>query len=195
MPKKKKKNRSLTPVRRKARRPEPYKIGKSIFIFYLFLAVALIALGFCALTSYQTYQAQTFERNVPGKVVDLVSERFTSETIYFYPVVTFERPDQGLVTVKSSEGSWPPAYEKGQDVTVIYSLRSPEKVRIKSADSDLAQWVLPIITGALGGAFLIASIVTLIILKTPPPDDKDLDEPDGFDDMKDSEDEDSRAEE
>jgi hypothetical protein len=168
--KKKRLSNSRLASGRKVRQPPA---SQPKFIFYLFLTVALVSLSLCGLTAYRTYQAVSQERSAPGRVVDLVSERHSQESIYFYPLVEYERPGQGRVTVKIPEGSWPPAYRKGDAVTVLYNPQDPDRVRIQSTESDVVQWTLSIISGTLGGAFLIASLVTLWILNQPLPEDKD----------------------
>jgi hypothetical protein len=67
-----------------------------------------------------------------------------------------------------AEGSWPPAYEKGQAVTVLYDLGPPVTARIASRSGTIAQWLLPGITGLVGIAFLIATLLAVWITRPSP---------------------------
>ncbi|MGE5774771.1 MAG: DUF3592 domain-containing protein, partial [Chloroflexota bacterium] len=54
------------------------------------------------------------------------------------------------------EGSWPPSYEVGDEVTVRYDPEHPLEARIASLGSNALLWILPGITGILGLGFLAA---------------------------------------
>jgi hypothetical protein len=56
--------------------------------------------------------------------------------------------------VQLSEGSWPPEYELGQPVTILYDREHPLDARIKSVSSTILKWILPGITGIVGAVFL-----------------------------------------
>lgn len=86
---------------------------------------------------------------------------------YFYPVVEFSLPGGTVKRVQLSEGSWPPAYEVGEQVTVRYNPDRPIEARIQPASGDLTQWLVPLITGSLGIIFLaVAGIVFWVTRKS-----------------------------
>jgi hypothetical protein len=76
----------------------------------------------------------------------------------YFPVVEFRAKDGKRRRVQLSEGSFPPAYEVGDEVTVLYEPEHPLEARIKSGGSTALMWILPGITGILGLAFLGAVI-------------------------------------
>lgn len=153
------------------RRAGPKKRGNSKFIFYLFLTIALVALGLGGLAAVNTAREIAGEIRLPAVVTDLVSTRSGEGSVYFYPVVEIDVPGEGRVTVKTDIGSWPPDYFKGDSVTVLYDPGPPRQAHIDTPSNNLVRWVLVIIPGALGGAFLIAAFVSLWILNQPLPDD------------------------
>ena len=51
-----------------------------------------------------------------------------------------------------------PAYEVGDEVTILYEPEHPMDARIKSFGSSALMWILPSITGVLGIGFLVAVI-------------------------------------
>jgi hypothetical protein len=88
----------------------------------------------------------------------------------YYPVVMFTANDGKRRSVQLSEGSFPPAYEVGDEVTVLYEPEHPLDARIKSFGSSALMWVLPGITGVLGISFLVA---VLAVQKVMMPNGSD----------------------
>jgi hypothetical protein len=72
-----------------------------------------------------------------------------------YPVVEFTSADGTPRTFRSSTGSNPPSYEKGERVEVLYRADSPEDAQINGFAS---LWLLPLVFGGIG--LVIAGIGT-----------------------------------
>lgn len=144
----------------------------------IFGGVGLLLLAGAALWSFFTVQALTREVSAPGQVVDLVERMSSSVSVdsrtqvvphpYAYPVVTFMTPDEKWHTVEVAEGTWPPAYEKGQRVTVMYDPAQPARARIESAEGAWLQWLGPGILGLLGG--ILVTVAALIAWFSRPRD-------------------------
>lgn len=140
--------------------PDPFpKIILSIF-----LAVSILMFAIAIIAAIITGRALARESSAPGHVVDLVLRRDQSGQELHHPVVEFYLPDESLKLIELTEGSWPPAYEKGQSVTVLYDPARPLNARIQSASSTFLQWLVSIITGVLGVIFLM---VALLIGRAP----------------------------
>jgi len=138
---------------------ERQSAGAPKIIVSVFLGVALLMLVIALISTVSTIRALSREANAPGRVVDMtVRQSRDSETQvvneYYYPVVEFDLPDGTRKRVQLSEGSWPPEYEIGQPVTVLYDPAHPLDARIKSLSSTLLMWILPGITGIVGIVFL-----------------------------------------
>ena len=130
-------------------------------IFSVFTGVAVLMLLIAGIGSFNNIQKLGREESAPGVVVDLTKRleydendfnRVVGET--YYPVVEFTARDGKRRSVQLNEGSWPPAYEVGEEVTVLYEPEKPLDARIKSVGSSALMWILPGITGILGVAFL-----------------------------------------
>jgi len=78
-----------------------------------------------------------------------------------YPVVAFTSADGVRRTFRSSFGSNPPSYEKGEHVEVLYDADSPGDARIKGFAS---LWLLPLIFGGIG--LVIAGVGATVALVT-----------------------------
>jgi hypothetical protein len=137
-------------------------------IVAIFLTIAILTLAIAAISAVTTVRALARETNAPGRVVDLVARQDQAGQTFYYPVVEFYLPHEDRQTVQLAEGSWPPAYEQGEAVTVLYDPEHPLNARIKSASSTILMWILPGITGTVGVAFLVASLFVWWFLKPGP---------------------------
>lgn len=136
----------------------------------LFLAVSLLMLTIASFSAYSTLRLFAREQNAPGRVTELAVRRDSDGKPFYYPVIEFTLPDNRLQTVLVPEGSWPPAYEVGEAVTVAYDPQQPESARIRSTSSTLLRLTVSLITGILGIAFLIATLFARWVLKPEPAD-------------------------
>jgi hypothetical protein len=134
-------------------------------ILSVFTGVAVIMLLIAGIASANNIMKVNREESSPAVVVDMTKRleydendfnRVTGEA--YYPVVEFTAKDGKRRSVQLSEGSFPPAYEVGDEVTVLYESDHPLDARIKSFGSSALMWILPGITGILGFAFLGAVI-------------------------------------
>ena len=141
------------------------KVPFEKIILSVFTGVAVLMLLIAGIASFNNVLKVNREESAPGVVVDMTkrieydendNDRIVGET--YYPVVEFTANDGKRRSVQLNEGSWPPAYEVGDEVTVLYEPEHPLDARIKSAGSSALMWILPGITGILGIAFLGAVI-------------------------------------
>jgi hypothetical protein len=141
----------------------------------IFSGVSGLLLTIAAISGVITHQTLSRERPAPGRVIDMVlqesvsqverrskgssflSDRTTQEKVtesFYYPLVEFCLPDGQKKTVQLGSGSWPPAYEKGEAVTVLYDVERPINARIKSTGGTVMMWFLPMLMGGMGVLFL-----------------------------------------
>jgi hypothetical protein len=132
----------------------------------VFTGVAVLMLLIAGIASVNNILKINREESAPGMVVDMTkrleydendSDRVIGEA--YFPVVEFTARDGKRRQVQLSEGSFPPSYEVGEKVVVLYEPDHPLTARIKSAGSSALLWILPGITGVLGLAFLGAVVV------------------------------------
>ena len=95
----------------------------------------------------------------PGSIIDFAIRQATDGTLYYRPVVVFALPDGAQRRLQLTEESAAPAYEVDEAVTIAYDAERPENARIKTSTSTAAMWILPLIMGILGAAFLGGSAV------------------------------------
>ncbi|MGI5267942.1 DUF3592 domain-containing protein [Nonomuraea sp. CA-218870] len=102
-----------------------------------------------------------------GTVVELTEQTSTTRnrdgfyrhTTVWYPTVEFT-VDGRLYSFRSSHGSSPPAYAKGESIPVAYDPDNPYDARIASF---WPAFIAPVITGGLGALF--TPIGTILFLK------------------------------
>lgn len=119
----------------------------------LFTGLAALMLLIFVISTVSVGRAAAREVSAPGRVVELTTRRSSDGQIFSYPLVEFRLPDGTLTTVQVGEGNWPPAYDRGEEITVRYDREQPRSARIQSTGSDIGQWTLPIIMGVLTLAF------------------------------------------
>jgi hypothetical protein len=119
-------------------------------VFTVFAAVAVLMLGIAAFSGAGAVRRLKSEVSAAGQVLELVERRDETGQAYYYPRVAFSLPDGSRKEVLLAEGSWPPAYELGQEVEVRVDPARPLEARIKSGAGASGLWIVPIITGVLG---------------------------------------------
>ncbi|MBK9927526.1 MAG: DUF3592 domain-containing protein [Anaerolineales bacterium] len=134
-------------------------------VLSVFTGIAVIMLLVAGVASFNNIRKVNREESASGVVTDMTKRleydeqdfnRVVGET--YYPVVEFTANDGKRRNVQLSEGSFPPAYEVGDEVTILYEPENPMDARIKSFGSSALMWILPSITGVLGIGFLVAVI-------------------------------------
>jgi hypothetical protein len=127
----------------------------------IFTGIGILMLVIAGVASVSNIRKINREESVPGRVVEMVTrpeyaEDDSSRVIgeYYVPVVVFTDKNGERHQVRLSEGSDPPMYEAGDDVTILYEPEHPLDARIKSAGSTALMWILPGITGTLGIVFI-----------------------------------------
>lgn len=132
----------------------------------VFTGIAVIMLLIAGIASFNNISKINREASAPGRVTDMTRQleydseyhdRVVGET--YFPVVEFTASDGKRRNVQLSEGGFPPAYEVGDEVTILYEPDHPLNARIKSFASSAGMWILPGITGILGICFLVAVLV------------------------------------
>jgi len=106
--------------------------------------------------------ARTFLREAaqaPGTVVELLPVRSDGSTTW-KPVVRFTTEAGREVEVTSSSSSSPPAYERGETVTVYYRPEAPAKARISGFFS---LWGGAVILASLGGVFFLVGAAGFVV--------------------------------
>ncbi|SED57029.1 Protein of unknown function [Streptomyces sp. 2224.1] len=124
------------------------------------IAVALIALGavFLVLALVLAGVTASFlsdAKRTRGSVVSLEwreDDHGEDHTPVAYPVVEFTSADGMPRRFRSSTGSNPPSYEKGDRVEVLYRAGAPEDARLNGFAS---LWLLPLIFGGTGLAMSV----------------------------------------
>jgi len=159
------------------------KMGKNIqptnetpienIILPIFAGVAVLMLLIAGIASFNNIGKINREESTSARVVDMTKRLEYDQNNYnrvigeiYFPVVEFSANDGKRRSVQLSEGSFPPAYEVGDDVTVLYEPDHPLDARIKSFASSAGMWILPGITGILGVGFLVAVLVVRRVISS-----------------------------
>jgi hypothetical protein len=132
------------------------RLGK----FFLIPIGVLLLLGAAwSVSSTRTWIAHAIE--VPGSVIEMVRVRDSDNTGYmFAPVVRFKTVEGKSVEFESSFRSNPPAYRTGQAVSVLYDPAEPRSAAIRGF---LSLWLMPLILGFIGSAFLIVGAAMVVL--------------------------------
>ena len=139
-------------------------------ILPIFTGVAILMLLIAGISSVNNIRKVNREESAPGVVTEMKMERsYVNEEDrvveeFYYPVVEFTASDGRRRNIQMSEGSSPPSYEVGDEVTILYEPDHPIDARIQSLSSTILMWILPGITGIIGIGFLIAVLAAVRVL-------------------------------
>ena len=139
-------------------------------ILPIFTGVAILMLLIAGISSVNNIRKVNREESAPGVVTEMKMERsYVNEEDrvveeFYYPVVEFTASDGRRRNIQMSEGSSPPSYEVGDEVTVLYEPDHPIDARIQSWSSTILMWILPGITGIIGIGFLVAVLAVVRVM-------------------------------
>lgn len=141
-------------------------LGK--IVLTAFVGVAVLMCVISVLTGVSTWRGMSREVEAPGQVVDMVTRRDEQGNEFYYPVVDFVLANGSRKTAQMPEGSWPPVYQVGDQVTVLYDPGQPLNARVKSTSGTVSLWTWTIVTGFLAVAFVLATVVAWWVSKEAP---------------------------
>lgn len=121
------------------------------------IAFGLIFFGIGAGLSYKQYRLERDGTTAQGEVVSFTSN-CDDEGCSYSPVVRFNIQNGETITFESTYSSSPPAYDVGEEVTVIYSPDAPENAQIKGGGK-----VFRIVFMAVGGVIIAVGLFFFFI--------------------------------
>lgn len=135
--------------------------GKLLFwrIGCVFGIVAVILATVCYFTYSHNQKLLARADRAAGTVVEL---RHGGGDSTYRPVVSFRTAQGQSVTFVTSWGTSPPAYRKGDRVTVLYDATTPDKAEI---EGFLSQWLGTLILAGLTTVFGLLSAALMIVAK------------------------------
>lgn len=128
---------------------------------FAFIPLGLMLLLGAAWTvwSTKTWIARAIE--VKGSVIEMVRSRDRENTTYlFAPVVRFQTVEGDTVEFESGMRSNPPAYRKGQTVSVLYD---PDEPRSAAIRGFFSLWLMSIILGFIGTIFTTVGTAMVVM--------------------------------
>ncbi|WP_120498677.1 DUF3592 domain-containing protein [Kiloniella sp. EL199] len=122
---------------------------------YIFIGVGLIALLSMGAWSYMTFQFIDTAHSAQGTVTNLIryrssSSSSTSNSYVYRPEVVFQTLTGEKITFQSSTGANPPAYSRGETISILYAPQAPQDAKI---NDTLSLWFGHIILGIVGFIF------------------------------------------
>lgn len=147
--------------RRKQRFGGPAQDGRLLFwrIGCVFGIAAVILATACYFTYSHNQKLLARADRAAGTVVEL---RHGGGDSTYRPVVSFQTAQGQAVTFVTSWGTSPPAYSRGDRVTVLYDAAAPEKAEI---EGFLSQWLGTLILAGLTAVFGLLSAILMIVAK------------------------------
>ncbi|BCB17370.1 DUF3592 domain-containing protein [Bosea sp. ANAM02] len=125
----------------------------------VFGIVAVILATACYFTYSHNRKLLARADRADGTVIEL---RHGGGDSTYRPVVSFRTAGGRSVTFVTSWGTKPPAYRKGDQVSVLYDAAAPEKAEI---EGFLSQWLGTLILAGLASVFALLSAVLMIVAK------------------------------
>jgi hypothetical protein len=127
-------------------------VDKTFFRIFisLFGGVGLIFLAIAVITFRSEYRMRSGAVRVPGVVIELEEVADDHGGALYKPVFEFYDNQDRKHRNKGSVASSPPAYTRGEEVTVLYRPENPGEAQL---DSFFEAWFVPLIFGLLGSIF------------------------------------------
>lgn len=115
----------------------------------------LFFLAFCLWGAYVAYNSYNLGKNgetTTGIVIELEESESDGSCCVYSPVIEFEANGQ-TYTFEGDSASYPPEYEVGEEVRVLYNPENPSNAQINKVSE---RWLMPVIV-------IPAMIITSII--------------------------------
>lgn len=125
------------------------KVFNTLRVIFALIGVGMLAGAYFSLQNTTEFLETASAKS--GVVTDLIRSR-SSDSNAYYPVVRFEDDQGRLVEFRSSSGTNPPAYDRGEKVNVLFTPGKAESARI---DGFFSLWGVTLIVGGLGTAFFL----------------------------------------
>jgi hypothetical protein len=135
--------------------------GRLLFwrIGCVFGIAAVILATACYFTYSHNQKLLARAERAAGTVVEL---RHGGGDSTYRPVVSFRTAAGQPVTFVTSWGTSPPAYRRGDPVTVLYDAAKPDKAEI---EGFLSLWLGTLILAGLASVFALLSAILMIVAK------------------------------
>jgi uncharacterized Tic20 family protein len=126
----------------------------------LFILFSILPLGICTYCTMSTRNFLNKAEKTHGTVLEIV-ERRTSDGTMYYPVYSFVDIYGTEHKIYSKSGSYPPRYEVGDPISILYDPENPKEIKM---DSFVSLWMGTIVAGVLGIIpFLIGAVFLLVV--------------------------------
>src|SRR5690606_15772977 len=115
----------------------------------------LFFIAFCLWGAYAVYNSYNLGKNgetTTGFVIELEESESDGSCCVYSPVIEFEANGQ-TYTFEGDNASYPPEYEVGEEVPVLYNPEKPNNAQINKASE---RWLMPAI---IIPAMIITSII------------------------------------
>eukprot|EP00003_Mantamonas_plastica_P002142 TRINITY_DN11592_c0_g8_i1.p1 TRINITY_DN11592_c0_g8~~TRINITY_DN11592_c0_g8_i1.p1 ORF type:complete len:232 (+),score=4.51 TRINITY_DN11592_c0_g8_i1:168-863(+) len=133
------------------------KVFKALRVIFTLIGVGMLAGAFFAYQHTASFLETATAKQ--GVVTDLVLSRSSSSNVY-YPVVRFEDDRGQMFEFRSSSGTSPASYDRGEIVTVLYTPGDLDSVRI---DGFFSLWGAGLIVGSIGAVFFLMGAGMFIV--------------------------------
>lgn len=135
--------------------------GRLLFwrIGCVFGIAAVILATACYFTYSHNQKLLARAERAAGTVVEM---RHGGGNSTYRPVVSFQTAQGQAVTFVTSWGTSPPAYRRGDQVTVLYDAAKPDKAEI---EGFLSLWLGTLILAGLASIFALLSAILMIVAK------------------------------
>jgi hypothetical protein len=96
------------------------------------IASASICLVISLASLFYSWHFVRIAAHAHGRIVRMIEHKDKDEETVYFPVFSFRDAQGEDQTVHSSSGSFPPAYEVGDTVSVLYNPNDPSNAKINS---------------------------------------------------------------
>lgn len=111
------------------------------------IASASICLSIALVSFVYFWHFVGIAAHADGKIIRMIENKDKGQDTMYFPVFSFRDTQGEQHTIHSSSGSFPPEYEVGDTVSVLYISDNPSNARI---NSFFSVWGITLFTGVIG---------------------------------------------
>ncbi|MBI6530845.1 DUF3592 domain-containing protein [Proteus vulgaris] len=132
------------------------------FLFYIFAIIGVVIFIVALFVIKSELHLVRNGIETTGVIIDLSMSNSSNERSVYHPIIQFTTNDNREITFRSLEGSNPPRFHLGENISVIYLQNDPQRATI---NNFLGLYGAGTILGVFGLVFALTGLIPLYFIR------------------------------